>query len=162
MLYFDLLKSPFIKPKFSIYFGKIGFGTPYFYPRKFVKRKSGVTESKPVKYLWLDIINLGWKTKWSYDDYHFEWNPCLSLVILKKQLFITMYPPVNEFICFYWECWLFYNRNTNKTYTKEERLKQLFKEYSSNPFNNDFRNSFSKILKPKYLNIIDEYTRSLH
>lgn len=35
--YLKVYFSPFIRPKLSLYFGKVNIGTPYFYPRKWVK-----------------------------------------------------------------------------------------------------------------------------
>lgn len=128
---FRIYNSPFVKLKFNFYFGKIRYGTPYFYPRRVVRSKEnpGYLEFKNVKYLWLDIIGLGYKTKWSNIDYRFEWSPLISLVIFGKQLVITVLPDISDSFALsdYWEAWLFYENNTSKELSKEERIKELLK-----------------------------------
>lgn len=73
--------SPFkpIVPRF--YIGKISVGTPYFYPRKWVKdkEKPGYLKAIPRK-IGFDFVTLGWKTKWEETDYRHEWNPIWSFV----------------------------------------------------------------------------------
>lgn len=139
--------SPFKRPKIKFYIGKIALGTPYFLPRKWVKftdkdaYNKAVEEtqnenlihygknpldliasykgySRPVpKKVGFDFVSLGWKTKW--DNYRHEWNPIWSFVFFKWQIAI-MFIPEND--CHYWESWLYYENDTDKTKTKEERI----------------------------------------
>ena len=74
-----VLFSPFKPFKLNWYCGRIAIGTPYFYPRRWVK-------GKPVpKKIGFDSVRLGWKTKWRDDDYRFEWAPIWSFVFFKWQ-----------------------------------------------------------------------------
>lgn len=71
--------SPFKTLKCKWYFGKVAVGTPLFYPRKW--KSSGDGMMKPVpKRIGFDFVGLGWKTKWSEDDFRFEWAPVWSFV----------------------------------------------------------------------------------
>ena len=79
---FDFLRaynSPFKAPKLKWYCGKIALGTPYFFPRRWIKNpdKSGYLKAVPKK-IGFDFVPLGWKTKW--DSYRFEWSPMISFV----------------------------------------------------------------------------------
>lgn len=122
--------SPFIRPKISFYFGKIVHGTPYFFPRKWVKNKEepGYLKCIPKK-IGFDFIGLGWKTKWTATDYRYEWSPIWSFVFFKWQLciFFNVPHPSN-----YWESWLFYELNTDKRKSQKDRIKQTIKEYPQN------------------------------
>jgi hypothetical protein len=142
------------------YFGKIAIGTPYFFPRKTVKSKTkpGYMEFKNVKWLWLTVTSLGWKSKW--DDLRFEWNPGISLVILNRQLNVTFVPGIPDhcLIDSYWEAWLYYDQRTDKSKSKEERLIELFNQWSCTwiRYKKDERvetDYFPLILKKKYLEI---------
>lgn len=117
--------SPFkpIKPKF--YFGKIALGTPYFYPRvwKDNPEKPGYKIAVPKKF-GFDIVGLGWKTKWSSTDYRHEYSPIWSFVFFGYQVALTFVP---EHQNHYWECWLYYDRET-KGKTKD-RLQQAREEF---------------------------------
>ena len=73
-----------------------------------------------------DYTGLGWKTKWKPDDYRFEWSPVFSFVFFKWQIAITFIAPEYHH---YWECWLYYTRETDKTKSTKERLKQARKKY---------------------------------
>jgi hypothetical protein len=129
---FEVLNSPFVRLKFKFYFGKIAFGTPYFYPRRSIKdKKSGMYKTVQAKYFKIDLISLGYKTKWSSDDFRFEWSPGISFVLLKKQLYISVLPNIDlkgHCLDEYWESWLYYKYFTKGTI--EERLEQL-KTYDS-------------------------------
>lgn len=93
------------------------------------------TKPVPIKYFGFNTCTLGWKTKWN--DYRFEWSPCYSLVIFGKQLFVCVLPKMDEdyednFIrqnC-YWEVYLTYKYRTDKSKSKEERLREVVKQYS--------------------------------
>lgn len=116
--------------------------------------KSFMRHSKPVqvKYLWFDFVPMGWKTKW--DDYRFEWNPAISIVIFGKQLHIAIVPNINP-RCWqdiYWEAWLNYSRRTDRKLSKEERLKELFKIHSCTWRSSEGATDYYPyILKEKYL-----------
>ena len=91
------------------------------------------TKPVQIKYFGFNFTTLGWKTKW--EDYRFEWHPSISLVLFGKQLFIEILPNVKMdkspvVLDCYWEAWLTYYYNTDKTKSKEERLEELYKKYS--------------------------------
>jgi hypothetical protein len=111
--------SPFkpILPK--LYIGEVAIGTPYFLPR--VWDRNGKPKPKTIGF---DFVGMGWKTKWTSDDYRHEWNPVWSFVFFKWQI-VLMFTPKED--SHYWECWLYYSRNT-KGRTKE-RLEQARKEF---------------------------------
>ena len=48
---------------------------------------------------------LGWKTKWTSEDFRHEWNPILSFVFFGYQIALTFYSPYHSH---YWEPWLYY------------------------------------------------------
>lgn len=126
---FSFLKaffSPFKTPIPKLYIGKIALGTPIFYPRRWVKSdKPGYKKPVPKKF-GFDFVGLGWKTKWDDTDYRFEWGPIWSFVFLKWQIAITFKVPE---LSHYWEAWLFYKRNTDKTKSKKERIEQCKKGF---------------------------------
>lgn len=76
------------------------------------------------KKIGFDFVDLGWKTKWEDTDYRFEWSPVWSFVFFGYQIAITFVPTEPHH---YWECWLYYSRET-KGITKE-RLAQARKEF---------------------------------
>jgi hypothetical protein len=126
MKHFDYLRaycSPFKPPRLSFYFGKIALGTPYFYPRNWVrsKEKEGYLTAVPKK-IGFDFVPLGWKTK--YDDYRFEFSPMISFVFLKWQIAVTFVAPYD--VDHYWESWLYYTRETKGN--TAERVAQCRKE----------------------------------
>ena len=165
---FEFLKvynSPFktIIPK--LYIGKVAVGTPYFFPRNWVKatpklakkaalealqkeRDFNIRNPKNIQrvrtyseiyrdnlnYLYpvskkigFDFVGLGWKTKWEYNDYRFEWNPVWSFVFFKWQIALIFAPKEDE--NHYWECWLAYSRDTDKTKSTKERIEQAKKDF---------------------------------
>lgn len=145
------LFSPFKPFKLKWYAGKIAIGTPYFYPRRWVTLTKEEIESRATKYVndpskvsksfeeWceyfkghqkavdkkigFDFVDLGWKTK--YDEYRFEWAPLISFVFLKWQIAITVVAPHQHH---YWESWLYYENDTDKNKSKQERINQCRKE----------------------------------
>ena len=194
------LNSPFKPFKLKWYCGKVAIGTPYFFPRKWVKAtperamkaaldrieeikqynernaKYGnpreippfekIYEEKlrcefPVpKKIGFDFVSLGWKTKWRATDYRFEWAPLFSFVFFKWQIAVMFIAPEQDH---YWEAWLYYYYNTDKTKSKAERIKQCREEfpmlwtvYHKNPKTGDNTGKetidyYTKILKKKYL-----------
>jgi len=184
-VYFSPFK--FITPTF--YIGEIALGTPYFFPRVWVKMSSKEikeraeedtnkfferTRDKDIKVtreqyykatidrlkrsktsapkaIGFDFVGLGWKTKW--DEYRFEWNPIWSFVFFKWQIALTFAP---EHADHYWEAWLYYSRDTDKTKSKKERIQQCMEEFPL--FYSVHSNGTSKavdyyqlIIKPEYL-----------
>ena len=142
-VYFSPFK--FFLPKF--YIGKIKVGVPYFLPRnwrkftkeeahkealehfnnpKYVKKtleewtKQFTNYQKPIpKKVGLDFVELGWKTK--YDDFRFEYNPVWSFVCFGYQIALIFRP---EYDIHYWEAYLNYSKNTDKSKSAEERIKE--------------------------------------
>lgn len=146
--------SPFlpIKPKF--YIGEIAVGTPYFFPRKWVnnKEKPGYMKCVPKK-IGFDFVGLGWKTKWSADDFRHEYNPIWSFVFFKWQIAI-IFSPENDMN--YWECWLTYELTTDKSKSVKERLKEAKDNFPCKwiEYNGDDKSTvcyWDLILKKKYL-----------
>lgn len=119
--------SPFKPLKLSWYFGRIAKGTPYFFPRRWVKDKSreGFSIAVPKK-IGFDFVGLGWKTKWEATDYRFEWSPVWSFVFFGYQVAVTFVAPELDH---YWECWLYYERNTDKSKPAKDRILQARKEF---------------------------------
>lgn len=114
--------SPFKAPRLKWYCGKVALGTPYFFPRKWIKNpdKPGYLKAVPKK-IGFDFVPLGWKTK--YDSYRHEWNPMISFVFFKWQIVVTFVP---EHDMHYWESWLYYTRETKGN--TAERIAQCRKE----------------------------------
>ena len=145
--YLRALFSPFKPFKLKWYFGEITIGTPYFYPRNWVKytnqdvidaANESLADKKLIKKTFdewceyyrghqkavpkkfgFDFVPLGWKTKW--DDYRFEWAPLWSFVFLKWQIVVMFIAPEQSH---YWESWLYYYRDTDKSKSKQERIKE--------------------------------------
>ena len=127
MNYLKAFNSPFKRPKLVWYFGKTRLGTPYFLPRKWVKdsNKPGYLKAIPKK-VGFDFVDLGWKTKWTDTDYRFEWAPRISFVFFGYQLAVTVIAPEQDH---YWEAWLYYERNTDHTKSKKERIAQCIEGF---------------------------------
>lgn len=148
--------SPFKTIIPTFYIGKIRYGVPYFYPRKWIKNKDkkGYLIAVPKK-IGFDFVDLGWKTKWEDNDYRHEWNPIWSFVFFKWQIAVIFIPKVDN--SNYWECWLYYSRNTDKTKSAEERIKQAREGFPciwTSYYGNDKEETicyWDKILKNKYL-----------
>lgn len=164
--FLGIMNSPLKPLKLWLDWGDIKHGTPYFYPRKWVKSEGKTSmHAVPVKWLWFDLISLGWKPKW--DDLRFEWSPAISIVILKKQLFILFTPKLDSPMLtgIYWETWLYYDQRTDKSKPKEERLLQLFGEYSCTWISSKdgvriTTDYFPMILRNKYIKLYKEWQTS--
>jgi hypothetical protein len=115
--------SIFKRPSIGFYFGWIRLGTPYFYPRKWVKADSG-SKGIYVKWLWLQTVNLGWKTKWSSEDIRFEWNPAIHFIFLYTQTVIFLKHAEPDY---YW-CALILYAKTNGSH--EEKVAAVKKQFS--------------------------------
>lgn len=114
------------------------------------------TKAVQIKYFGWHFTTLGWKTKW--DEFRFEWNPSLSIVLFGKQLFISIIPNATEDVMItdtYWEAWLNYEYRTDRTKSQVERLKELQDKHSctwssgsgDNVILTDY---YTMILKEKY------------
>lgn len=123
------------------------------------------TKPVPVKYLGFEFTTLGWKTK--YGDYRFEWSPSISIVIFGKQLFISIIPNIEKYRRFgrdvmkidcYWESWLNWEYNTDKTKSKEERFKELVSKHSNTWGNvsEGYTDYYPMILRKKYLKLYEQ------
>ena len=161
LTFLKALISPFkpFKPKF--YCGKIAVGTPYFFPRKFVKNKNkpGYMTVVPRK-IGFDFVGLGWKTKWENDDYRFDYAPVWSFVFFKWQIAVMFIAPQQDE---YWTAWLYYYHHTDKKASWKDRIAQCRKEfpitythYKKNPDTGETTSIetidyYNKILKRKYL-----------
>lgn len=115
--------SPFKPPIPKLYIGKLAIGTPYFFPRRWVKNKEkpGYLKAIPKK-LGFDFVELGWKTK--YDDFRFEWAPIWSFVFFKWQIAITFIAPHQDH---FWECWLEYTHRTDSSKSNTKRIEEAKK-----------------------------------
>lgn len=183
-IFLKALNSPFKPFKLKWYIGKVAIGTPYFFPRKWVNyskeeievkalekynkldqfQKDKVTLEQYRKYykgykkavpkvFGFDFVELGWKTKWTNTDYRFEWSPLISFVFFKWQIAIVFKAPEQSN---YWESWLYYENNTDKSKSQKERIEQCQKEFKQNWIrwkdNKEIKiNYYEFILKEKYL-----------
>lgn len=105
------------------------------------------------KKIGFDFVALGYKTKWSDTDYRQEWDPVWSFVFFKWQIALIFRPKHD---CHYWECWLYYTNNTDKTKSTKERIKQARKGFpctwtSTSKGKEEKINYWNLILKTKYL-----------
>jgi hypothetical protein len=175
------LWSPFKPFKVSFYAGKLAIGTPYFFPRKWVKYNNqdiqkAIEEHKanknkvqvsdgqlyemyynynkavPLK-VGFDWCSLGWKTKWTYTDYRYEWGPVFTFVFFGYQIAAMI---GQKDASHYWEAWLYYEYSTDKTKTKRERIAQCRAEFNqtwtrSKDGKDEVIDYYERILKPKYL-----------
>lgn len=184
-IFLKALNSPFKPFKLKWYIGKVAVGTPYFYPRKWVKvsrEEASKTAMKRVEKLKLittnqiipnfdsflreelrkskvvpkligfDFVALGWKTKWTDTDYRFEYSPLISFVFFKWQIAVVFLAPEPSH---YWESWLYYEFNTDKSKSQKERIVQCQKEFKQNwiSWKNEVEiktNYYNFILKNKY------------
>ena len=72
------------------------------------------------------FCGLGFKTKWTSTDFRHEWNPVWSFVCFGYQIALIFRP---EHDMRYWECWLAYNLETDKSKSAKERIKQAREEF---------------------------------
>ena len=154
LTFLKTFNSPFKRLKLKWYCGKIAIGTPYFFPRKWITnpKKPNYKMAIPKK-IGFDFVSLGWKTKWTDTDYRFEWAPLLSFVFFGYQIAVKVIAPEQTH---YWEAWLYYERNTDKTKSKKERIEQCKKEFSLTYKSYSQKiesivNYYDTILKAKYV-----------
>lgn len=148
-MWLSIYNSPFVFPKIKFRFGKIRIGVPYFLPRYWSKKKNKWVQKK---WFGIDVISLGWKTK--FDDYRFEWRPGISIILFNRQFNITFIAPKDQDFL-YWENWLYYHFETDKTLNTLERTKELSKmvNFKLTRFDKNGKqhlNYLSDCIKPKY------------
>ena len=119
------------------------------------KQKLNSRVSVPKK-IGFDFVSLGWKTK--YDSYRHEWNPLISFVFFKWQIAVILSPKHSTH---YWECWLYYHFETDKTKTQEERIKACIAEnpciWTSYKGTEETTTDYYKlILKDKFQHLVNE------
>lgn len=117
--------SPFKLFLPQVYVGKTAIGCPWFLPRKWVSGKSGSFQFVPLK-VGFSFCGLGFKTKWSSIDFRHEWNPVWSFVFFGYQIALTFMPENDSQ---YWECFLYYHFETDKTKSWRERVEQGKREF---------------------------------
>jgi hypothetical protein len=175
------LWSPFKPFNIKWYVGKTQVGTPYFFPRKWVKyteediqkamekhraNKNYVqhidsklydmyknySKAVPIK-VGFDWCSLGYKTKWTNTDFRYEWGPVFTFVFFGYQIAMMV---GQKDVSHYWEAWLYYEYATDKTKSKRERIIQCRAEFnqtwkSYSDGNEEVIDYYERILKPKYL-----------
>ena len=176
-----VLNSPFKPFKVKFYIGKLAIGTPYFFPRKWVrytdqdaikaavehkanKNKVQVTDKQlfemyknyskavPIK-VGFDWCSLGYKTKWTNTDFRYEWGPVFTFVFFGYQIAMMV---GQKDVSHYWEAWLYYEYATDKTKSKRERVEQCRAEFnqtwkSYSGGKEEIIDYYERILKSKYL-----------
>lgn len=147
MNFLKIYFSPFKPPRLKWYVGKVAIGTPYFFPRRWIGLKA------VPKKIGFDFVGLGWKTKWRSDDYRMEWDPVFSFVFFDWQIALKFLAPSDECDPHYWECWLFYERETDKYSSTKERIQQARKGFPCVWIRGDEEKVcyWDLILKNKYL-----------
>ena len=101
--------------------------------------------------------SLGWKTKWTSSDFRYEWPPIFSFVFFGYQIAASIGPKDKDTVSHYWESWLYYEYETDKTKSKRERIEQCRKEFpqtwtwSSKDKPSETIDYYERILKSKYL-----------
>lgn len=126
------IKGVFVLPKKKYYLGKIIFGTPYLYPRKFIQTIFSIKKVKPkydrnpnfnlfgyhISYGWPIYFTkheLGWKDK--FNSPRFEWCPSYYLFFFKWQLVISLHAPDDD-NDHYYEMILWYLKYSDKDIEK--------------------------------------------
>ena len=79
------------------------------------------------KKIGFDLVGLGYKTKWTDTDYRFEWAPLLSFVFFGYQIAVMVIAPEQHH---YWEAWLYYEKDTDKTKPTSERIQICRNDFS--------------------------------
>jgi hypothetical protein len=79
------------------------------------------------KKIGFDFVGLGWKIKWTDTDFRFEYSPTWSFVFFGYQIAIIFHAPEQDH---YWESWLYYELETDKTKTRKERV-HIMREFFS-------------------------------
>ena len=117
---------------------------PYFVPKKLI----GFAKCR-----------LGYKTKWTSDDYRHEWNPGFSFVFFDFQIAVAF---THEHDARYWEGFLYYYFDTEGTV--EDRLRWAIKGFPMIYYRSDGEDRYyvsywDKIVKKKYKHLVDKEIR---
>ncbi len=180
-LFLRTYNSPFKPLKLRWYFGRVRIGVPIFMPRIWRKYtmqdcieaatkdinnpnlvKKSFEEwleyykhySKAVpKKIGLDFCDLFWKMK--YNQYRHEYSPVWSFVCFGYQIAIRFVAPPDTDI-HYWECFLYYYYETDRSESRQERVEQCRKDYSCtwtrhNADGKETIDYYEHILKKRYL-----------
>ena len=153
---FEWLKVYFSPFKFflpKLFFGKTKIGVPYFLPRNMKLNKETRYYEFSEKKVGFSFCGLGWKTKWTNTDFRFEYNPVWSFVFFGYQIALTFVP---ENCHHYWEAYLNYSKNTDKSKSAEKRIEEARKKcpniWTSHSNGEKVTTDYwTKILKKKYL-----------
>lgn len=119
-VYFSPFK--FFLPKF--YIGKTKIGVPHFLPRNMKLNKETRRYEFSEKKVGFNFCGLGWKTK--YDSFRWEYNPVWSFVAFGYQIALIFRP---EHDIHYFECWLAYEYDTDKSKSRKKRLKEAIEKH---------------------------------
>jgi hypothetical protein len=116
------------------------------------QEKLGYSFPVPLK-VGFSYCGLGWKTKWTDTDFRYEWGPVLSFVFFGYQIALMV---GHKHSSHYWESWLYYEKATDKTKSKRERIEQCKKEFPqtwkvSSMGKEEIVDYYQRILKTKYL-----------
>ena len=121
-VYFSPFK--FFLPKF--YLGKTKIGVPYFLPRNMKLNKETRYYEFSEKKIGFSFCGMGFKTKWSSTDFRHQYNPVWSFVFFGYQIALIFRP---EHDIHYFECWLAYEYDTDKSKSRKERLKEAIEKH---------------------------------
>jgi hypothetical protein len=116
------------------------------------QEKLGYSFPVPLK-VGFSYCGLGWKTKWTDTDFRYEWGPVLSFVFFGYQIALMV---GHKHSSNYWESWLYYEKATDKTKSKRERIEQCKKEFPqtwkvSSMGKEEIVDYYQLIIKNKYL-----------
>ena len=116
------------------------------------QEKLGDSFPVPLK-VGFSYCGLGWKTKWTDTDFRYEWGPILSFVFFGYQIALMV---GHKHSSHYWESWLYYEKATDKTKSKRERIEQCRKEFPqtwkvSSMGKEEIVDYYQRIIKTKYL-----------
>lgn len=116
------------------------------------QEKLGYSFPVPLK-VGFSYCGLGWKTKWTDTDFRYEWGPVLSFVFFGYQIALMV---GHKHSSHYWESWLYYEKATDKTKSKRERIEQCRKEFPqtwkvSSMGKEEIVDYYQRIIKTKYL-----------
>lgn len=119
------------------------------------KEKMRYQYAVPLK-VGFSYCGLGWKTKWTHKDFRYEWPPVFSFVFFGYQIALTIGYSDALAHGHYWEAWLYYEYETDKTKSRRERIAQCRKEFPQTwtSYKGDTKETidyYERILKPKYL-----------
>jgi hypothetical protein len=113
------------------------------------------TYAVPLK-VGFSYCDLGYKTKWTDTDYRYEYSPVFSFVFFGYQLAIMI---GNKNPDSYWTAWLYYENNTDKSKSKEERLIQCIEKFPQtytiySKGKKETIDYYPKIIRKKYLKLL--------